>query len=411
MLTNRIIKDFIYLTGSNLISKVIGFITTIIVAKTISVNDYGTYKWYSTIISYLILLINFGFDIYFYKLILNKNFSIEKVLAIQLKSRLIFGSIIYLLTVLMGYYMIDNFNDRLLFFILSFQIYSFIINMEIFIKIKSFFSFLSISTVMKSLLVLLLVFIFVKDEKDIIKLALIMVFSDLISNIIYWFYLKIKLNLDIKEVIKSFKNLKLKHILYHLKNSMVINLSFFMISIYYNLDSLMLGIFMTKVDVAIYSVAYSFILVAIMPTGILYNVFSPELAKNVYDKKVLKKYILSTTILGIFIFSFLLLTHKYLIMLSYGEKYLPSIDVLFYLSFDIIPCYLAGAFANPINLWGDYKKYLLIVSSGAIGNFVGNLILIPKYGINGAILTTILSEVLVFIFALRYWIKNKGLLR
>jgi len=184
-----------------------------------------------------------------------------------------------------------------------------------------------------------------------------------------------------------------------------------MISIYYNLNSLMLGIFKTNTDVAIYSVAYAFILMAIMPTGMLYSVFSPKLSKNIYSKKVFKEYVFLTAILGIIVFVFLLLSYKYLILLAYGKKYFSSIEVLFYLSFNIIPCYLAGAFANPINLWGDYKKYLLIVSIGAIGNFIGNLIFIPLYGIRGAIFTTILSEVLVFFFAFMYWIKHKELLK
>ncbi|MGB9763467.1 MAG: polysaccharide biosynthesis C-terminal domain-containing protein [Minisyncoccia bacterium] len=78
------------------------------------------------------------------------------------------------------------------------------------------------------------------------------------------------------------------------------------------------------------------------------------------------------------------------------------------ISFDVIPCYLAGAFANPINIWGDYKNYLIVVSVGAIINFILNLVLIPKYGINGAIISTILAEVFVFLTALIYWIKFRG---
>lgn len=411
ILKNKIFKNFFYLTASNLIAKIIGFLTNVIIVRTIDVDEYGLYRWYSVIIGYLILLINFGFDVYFYKLILSKNFSFEKVLALQIKSRLIFGGIIYFITILISNYLIYNFDSKILFLILSSQILIYVINIEIFIKIKEFFSFLSLLIFIKALLTLLLVYIFIKDERDIIKLAVIIVVINLTSNIISWYFLKNKVNIDIRKFFNFLKNLKLTYIFFHLKKSIVINLSFFMISVYYNLDSLMLGFFKTNTDVAVYSVAYAFILMAIMPTRILYSVFSSKLSKNIYSKKIFKEYVFSTVILGVVVFIFLLLTYKYLILFAYGKKYFSAVEVLFYLSFNIIPCYLAGAFANPINLWGDYKKYLLIVSIGAIGNFIGNLIFIPLYGINGAIFTTILSEVLVFFSAFIYWIKHKELLK
>jgi O-antigen/teichoic acid export membrane protein len=411
ILDKKLIFKFINLIGSVLLAKMISFITAIIIARTLSVYDYGIYKWYSTIIGYFILLINFGFDVYFYKLIIHKKFSIEKVLAIQLKSRLFFGTTIYLLVILIGSYFIKDSNNKLLFFILALQILIYAINTEIILKIKEYFSFLSLYTIFQAIFTLLLVIMFIRHYEDVIKLALIIVLVNLISNVICGLYIKNKTNFNISKFVNLFKKLKFKYVYAHLKKSIIVNLSFFMISIYYNLDSLMLGIFRTNIEVAIYSVAYVFLLLAIMPTNILYTVYSPTLSENNYKKRIFYKYVLSTVFLGIIVFVFLLLTYKYLILISYGEKYLSSVNVLFYLSFDIIPCYLAGAFANPINLWGDYKNYLFIVSIGAISNFVGNLIFIPVYGINGAIFTTILSEILVFIFAFLYWIKNKELLK
>jgi len=411
ILKNNILRNFIYLTGSNIIAKLIGFMTTIIVARIFSVEDYGIYKWYSTIIGYLLLLINFGFDVYFFKLIFDKKLFYEQILAIQLKSRIFFGIILYLFSIFIAVYFIEISRNEILFIILSFQLILYIFNIDVIFKIKEKFKFLSFLTIIQSLFNLLLVILFVQSSSNIIYLSIVVVSVNLFSIIISWVFLKINTIVEFNKIIRFYKKFNFSYILTHLKKSIVINLSFFMISIYYSLDSLMLGIFSTKSDVAIYSVAYAFILMAIMPTGMLYNAFSPKLSKNKYNKKTFFEYIISTTLLGIVIFIFLLLTYKYLILYTYGEKYLSSVEVLFYLTFNIIPCYLAGAFANPINLWGDYKKYLFIVSTGAIGNFVGNLIFIPLFGIKGAIFTTILSEVLVFLFAFIYWVKHKELLK
>ena len=91
-----------------------------------------------------------------------------------------------------------------------------------------------------------------------------------------------------------------------------------------------------------------------------------------------------------------------MILIIYGSKFTESIPVLKSLSFNIFSCYLAGSFANPVNTWGYHKEYLYIVSGGALTNFIGNLIFIPIYGISAAAITTILSEVVVFILAF-YW--------
>ena len=95
--------------------------------------------------------------------------------------------------------------------------------------------------------------------------------------------------------------------------------------------------------------------------------------------------------------------------LGNGQEYVESASVLLWLSIDIIPCYLAGAVSIPINLWGFHKEYLYIVSLAAITNIAGNFFFIPKYGINAAIATTILSEVLVFaVGAVYLYLKFRG---
>jgi O-antigen/teichoic acid export membrane protein len=111
-------------------------------------------------------------------------------------------------------------------------------------------------------------------------------------------------------------------------------------------------------------------------------------------------------LLSIIIFISLFVLSKYLILITYGEKYLESIPVLKLLSFNVLSSYAAGAFANSINVWGYHKDYLFIVSMGALTNFIGNLIFIPKYGITAAIATTIISELVVFALAFFWSIRH-----
>ena len=115
---------------------------------------------------------------------------------------------------------------------------------------------------------------------------------------------------------------------------------------------------------------------------------------------------MTTAFLGILVFIFMIIFKNIIVDIVYGKNYFESKKVLSFLIIDIIPCYLAGAFANPINTWGYYKDYLRIVTFGCFFNIVGNLILIPHYGINGAVFTTIMSECIVFVQALMWHRKR-----
>ena len=407
----KLLKNFIFLFAGNLLSKVLSFFVTIIIVRTISVEWYGIFKWYNTIISYLILFLNLGYDTYFYKLIINQKYPVEKAIALQLKTRLW----IALLIIIVSYVILLNLNipliNKVIFCIMLSQLIFYSLNIEIFYRIREQFFILSLIMVISSVLNLILLYSFVNSENDIIDVVLVTVIGNFILVAFLWIFARRFIQVKLKKVIIYVQKLKFHSIFYHVKRSIIINISYFMINIYYNLDTLMLGIFRSEKEVALYSAAYTFLLIAIMPTNILFSAFSSYLSKNKYVKNVFINYFSVTFLMGILLFGFFFIFHKEFILMAYGSKYENATDVLFWLSFDIIPCYLAGAFANPINLWGDYKSYLTIVSIGAIGNLIGNIIAIPLYGIKGAIFTTILSEVLVTIGGLIYWKTNKRLLK
>jgi len=108
-----------------------------------------------------------------------------------------------------------------------------------------------------------------------------------------------------------------------------------------------------------------------LPTGIIINIYAPEL----------------TTIL-------------------YGKAYDSAVIPLRILSFDIIAVFISITFAQPLLLLGEEKKYLSIVACSAGLNLLLNLFMIPWYGMIGAAITTVLAESLV---AFRSWkaIKRK----
>lgn len=378
--------------------KGISFLTIFYLARHLSVELYGKYVYINTIISYLLLAVNFGFDIYFAKKVVNNEISLVKALSIQILSRVVSFLIILIISILIALfcYLYGKKLDKtflFLFFILIFKVLLFSVDIFWLYRINELFMKIAGIEIFSYILRLFAILTFISDDRDIIKLAIIDVIIDFVSKA----YL-------IKPYIKNFRlfSFNAKDVFYTVKESILISLSYFMISIYYNLDSLMLGYFKGSYAVGIYNAAYNFNLLAIIPTNILFQVYLKELAQNKDSQYVYYKYIKHTMLLSIIIFILLFVFSRYLILITYGEKYSESIPVLKLLSFNVLFSYAAGAFANPINVWGYHKNYLFIVSMGALTNFIGNLIFIPKYGIMAAISTTIISEFVVFALAF-FW--------
>lgn len=398
LISNRI-RNFIILLITQFLLKVASFFVTIFLTRRLSVEAYGVYIFVNNIISYLMLFINFGYDIYFSNKLLSGEILENEAVSIQIKSRSIFSvffiMVSYVVILIKVYEVKPIF--KILYLILVFKVFMFSFDIGWLYRIKNEFGKISRLEILSNYVRLFLIFFLVKNDSFVAFLALV----DLFVDTIFKFFM-------IKPYIRkiNYKLFHLEKVKKIIKNSVIINASYFMITVYYKLDSLMLGIFKDDHDVAIYNAAYNIMLLAIIPTGLLFQIFLPDLISSKGSKKILYKYIISTMLLSLIIFIPTFSFSKGIILILYGKKYFESINILKYLSFNLISCYAAGAFANPINAWGYNKDYLFIVTIGALANFIGNIILIPSFGIKAAIVTTIMSEVIVFMLALFWYIRN-----
>lgn len=108
--------------------------------------------------------------------------------------------------------------------------------------------------------------------------------------------------------------------------------------------------------------------------------------------------------LGVILLIILLLGSNFIIGILFGDNYKEAVFPLKILALNLFLVFVNVAFISPIMLWNE-KKYFLIVSSGGIANVIFNFLLIPKYNIIGASIATVLSEMMVFIFGIRTFLK------
>ena len=188
------------------------------------------------------------------------------------------------------------------------------------------------------------------------------------------------------------------------KQSYQFILSGLMVTLYMQMDKIMIGNMIDDLNVGLYSAATTICtLWAFIPEAII-NSFRPVIyeLKNKSEELYLKRLKLLYSIifwLGILFCTFIVVFSKYIILILYGKNYLNAQTTLV-----IAVWYTSFAYVGVArNIWivsenkNKYAKRFTII--GAIVNLVLNLIFIPKYGINGAAIATLFSQISVVIIA------------
>lgn len=242
---------------------------------------------------------------------------------------------------------------------------------------------------------LILVFLCVRTEKDLITYTLIMSGSTLISQLylilIIHKYVE-KQRVDIKEVILHFKDIVLLFIPV---------LSY---SIYRVMDKVMLGKIANVTELGYYEYGEKLLNIPIAVITALGTVMLPRLsyilsrADMDYRKPILDSMKLAMKLATIMSFGIVLIADEAVIVL-FGVEYAKSSEILKILSVTV----LASAWANVIRtqflipLKKD-KVYICSTFGAAALNFCLNFMLIQRYGAIGACIATVVAEFYIAIY-------------
>ncbi len=185
-------------------------------------------------------------------------------------------------------------------------------------------------------------------------------------------------------------------------------------TMFYWIDSFLLGYFMGAINVGIYNAATPLIgLMAFIPamfTQLFFPLITKEFSKKNYGvirelSKQVGKWIL---ILNLPMFLIMIVFPTTLINLFFGESYLAASSALRILAIGGFISSLVFLSTDLISMIGKSKLILINIIGASIFNVILNFILIPRYGLNGAaiatsVVTTLLS--IVLLCEVKYHIK------
>ncbi|AEH07269.1 flippase [Methanothermococcus okinawensis] len=393
----RIAKNTGILFVSNIISKLFGFVYTIYMARYLGAQGFGILSFALAFTGMFGVLADMGLQPLTVREVARNTELSGKYLGNIAAIKSILGIITFVLIVLtinlMNYpaetvyvvyliafsVLINSFNG------MFYSIYQGHEKME----------YVGIGNIINSSLMFVGVFIAIYLGFNVEGFAYIYLISGigvLLYNLIIstWKFVKPKIEIDLK----FWKEL--------LKEAWPFALIGFFVIIYFRIDSIMLSYMKGNEVVGYYSASYRLIdaLSSLVPS-IIYSVMFPVMSKylnSINDlKKVWIKAFNLSFIVGITTSIFVVVFAKYIILIVYGYGYLPSVMVLQILIWAFFIICVSSITSGLLNATNKQRLVTFGAGAGAIINVILNIILIPKYSMEGAAIATVITEILMFV--------------
>jgi O-antigen/teichoic acid export membrane protein len=368
-------------------------------------DSFGQYAFVLALYSYFALLANPGFDTVGTREVAKGKYSVEELFGSIFALRVLFSIASFVLLLVCSFFFYFDNAIRTLLITQGLNLLLTPLFIQFIFRGLTEMKYVSLSRILQSGLFLLFVAIFVHKAGDIFYLPVLLLCSTVASLVpLFILYRNRFGSFSFSTSVVSRR--------YVLHISIMVGVSSFMILIYYNLDSVILGFLRSSYEVGLYAAAYKIVLLLTTAPSVILASFFPFLSKDRKGKGygvILRKYLTVMFVTGVPVGFIGYFAADWMVEFLFGSSFRLSSTPLRILLFNVSLVFVNMAFANPLLAWGEEKAYLKIVAGGAVTNLFFNVLLIPHYGIVGAAIATLLSEGTVFIIARREFYKRTEL--
>ncbi|MBH3300345.1 flippase [Serratia marcescens] len=185
------------------------------------------------------------------------------------------------------------------------------------------------------------------------------------------------------------------------------------IVIYTRIDQIMLGGMLGEQAVGWYSAAltlaqgWSFVPMAMITSLMSGIAGSRQAAEQEYRIRLLYVIVMALSLPALLVFIYF---PSQIINVLYGDEYLPAADVLAVCSFTSLVSVLGTVSYRSIVLFSGYRFIAMKMPMVAVINILLNLLLIPRYGLMGAAVSTLSAE-FMSVFVLNYFFQKGKITR
>ncbi|MDI6786127.1 MAG: flippase [bacterium] len=374
-------------------------ISTALVTRYLGPSDYGIYSFVFVYISFFHIIADLGISAIITREISQDKNASSFLLSNTISLRIILSFFSIIVACLIIQVMNYPLTTKFLIYITSIMliIEALKTTVDIIFEVNLRLEYVVISNVLISLSFLILAALFVYKRGTLVHLVAISLISNLGGLLVAYLFskkfVKIKLSLNYafwKKIIKE---------------SIPLGIAFFMISIYWRIDVIMLSLMKGDQAVGLYNISFKFIEIGTILSGMIMASIFPILSdrfksdpiwlKSIYQRSL--KYML---IIGISLALFFVILADKIILYISGEEFRSSILSMQFLGL-IYPVYYPGALIGYMFITIGKQWVNTIFNTLAVLFNIGlNLLLIPKYSFYGSSFATVLTEIVQVVAAL-----------
>lgn len=393
--TKRIAKNFSWLFSGEIISKGFMFFVYVYLARGLGAVAFGLLNFALAFLMYLNLIVDFGLSLYGKREIAKDKDKISQIAINVFSIKFLLAFVVFVVAVLIVLLTVDSLEMKLLFigtFLLVFYhaleagwVFQGLEKMEFSGLIRMAFSGIS----------LILVLFFIKSAADLVKVPYLMFISGItVASVFLYIFFKYFASFRLKHFSPS----QWKQLLF---GAIPLGFSAVFVQIYYNMDTIMIGIMKTPEMVGLYNAAYRLFLGIMLLLGLWQATVFPVVTRRLNTNrekaiKFLKKYIKLVLLVCIPIVFLTTLIAPLIIRVFFGYNYFGSSIALQILIWNMLAIAISGTYGTLVLIpLGKTKEVLWAVGSGALINIILNFILIPPYNFVGAAIATLITELFV----------------
>lgn len=381
-----------------------GSVVFLILAKILSVNDFGLLSFGISLSGILTVFSEFGYSLMAQRDIPQNKFVLNKYVYNVFLHKLFFCFLALVFGFFYSYYFYNENNTIVgVLFTLNAVLTSFIMFLLSVFRSNNYFREETNSSIYYLFAILITLLIYFQFHLNVIGLSLGLLISRFIQLLI------LCKSYFIQYGIENFKYCKLiQNYLY--KNSYSFGIHNIIGIFYLTIDSQLIAYYSGNKALALYQSIFNIVLILLSFTDLLGNVFLPFLAKlfsldkNVFIEKsiVINKFIF---VLGICMFICLNLFGEMILQFLFKDKYSEAFNIILPLSCVMVFRILSLVYAFALTISDNQNIRVLIVVVSLCVNLILNFIIVPRYGYVGAAYVSVLTHFILFGLYMLYFYK------
>ena len=388
---STIFKNFLSLFASEVITRILGTVLTIYVARTLGVKSFGQLAFAAAFISYFNIFADLGLT----------NFGIREIAKSKTKSNLyathilvlqVSVSLLLLLLMMFLVNLIPLENEtKIMILLFGLGMIATAFDMSYLFQAHEKMGFIVYAKSLSQIVYALLGFVLIYLYKNIVFLPAANLIGLTIGSLAFYFLLR-------KYIKLTWSELSYKKLLSITRAALPFLAGALMIHVYSNSNTLLLQFFKGIETVGLYNAPSKIILFIAGLGGFLTWAVYPALSKSYHkNRNTFNRLVkFSAWVLGLVAIPLAiggLFLSNGIINLIYGTGYIAAVPVFSILISLPVFIFLNCIFGNALSSSGHQKISTWAVTIAAISNLILNFIFIPKYGIMAAAVVTVATEI------------------